>query len=473
MDRRPDRGPRGRQRGARGEGSIGENEERNDDGNADDASPPKNHRSNRHGKSAQDESESGSESKDDDHASGGCNDPGEEKREEKEAEQRRGQDSQEISGVEWLWQNDSRRQRRRSCTQAAEDDRLERAQNETINAGNNRNESEIPAMRSSQRQRNSREKQATEKSKVTENKEKGEKQQTPGGKEKRAKGPVKSGGNLITGRQTRRHSQDSGIQRLQEPQTAKMQRKAGRNAEPLLARQRATRTKEIACDENHVHTSGSVTMMTQDKNTREQQMYNLRPDATANKSREQRAQTRGQQNGQANVTSTQTSPSIVPLYPQNYTRSGLRQPIHITPRSKNRTAGQMEQEIHVGRQETRSEEIRSQVLELGTSTRTTDHCYRNLTNSQTGPAKETDDFPESKNGPDDVRRSDPSEDHLDDDSLEGSESHLREAGTPGEIPAQGQNLNVTDEAAMIPVDQEQVMGRAAQEEEETPTEVTA
>ena len=98
-------GPAARRRGA-GKGGpiregVGSNE---DDGNAVDAVPPRrNHRTARHGNSAQDILRSESTERDRD--SEECDDPDEEKRETKESERRQILDRQEDS-EEWLTHTD-------------------------------------------------------------------------------------------------------------------------------------------------------------------------------------------------------------------------------------------------------------------------------------------------------------------------------------------------------------------------------
>ena len=129
MDR-PDQGDLARQWGTRGGGSIGEGEERNDDGNAGDAAPPKNRRADRHGKSTQDNSKSGSTSNEDDDDSDGSGDPDKEKREEKGSGRRQNLSEHNKNTEGWLTDG-MQRENGRSGTQRKTTKQVERAQNKT------------------------------------------------------------------------------------------------------------------------------------------------------------------------------------------------------------------------------------------------------------------------------------------------------------------------------------------------------
>ena len=166
MDR-PDQGDLARQLGTRGGGSIGEGEERNDDGNAGDAAPPKNRRADRHGKSTQDNSKSGSTSNEDDDDSDGSGDPDKEKREEKGSGRRQNLSEHNKNTEGWLTDG-MQRENGRSGTQRKTTKQVERAQNKTKDASENRKERGTLATRSSQRQKSNRESQAREKEKITE-----------------------------------------------------------------------------------------------------------------------------------------------------------------------------------------------------------------------------------------------------------------------------------------------------------------
>ena len=241
--------------------------------------------------------------------------------------------------------------------------------------------------------------------------------------------------------ENRRCSQDSGMQRLQDSSSTQAQRKPARNEKQLSrAKERATGTEESACNVNRAQVSDPPPRVQQNEGAEFQQSADQRPSTKAPNGREQRAQSRGQQNSQKNTASIPASPSIVPSYETAYTQHRPREPIHITPRGKTRTAEQTEQGRSMEVQKIQPMETQSQrFMEPRTAIGTIGNQYRNLTGNQTKPACDTDDIPNSRKSADDVRRSDPSddpsEDPLDDDSLEGSESHLRAAGTPGEIPA--------------------------------------